>query len=318
VLLQFLFPVLRRLPPEAAARMVSRIGRAEYALVPGLRSKFERAVTRAQSHFQADWEPARVAAELAGNQVRWRTRDLLLDGRPDAEVERLFRVQGEEHLRTAHARKKGVILLGNHFGAHLMPAHWVVRRGYPLRLFMERPHHVSRLLAREFDTEGPLGQKDLFISRGSDPAESARSIFRAARILKAGYLVFIAGDVRWQDKHTVPLEFLGRPCRISTTWVALAALSGAPVVPTFCRMDPDGSHDLAFLPAIQIPPETASDGQSCAWVADFLSEIERRVRIDPANSNEYLFWADRDDPAYAKQRLIDPPHPHATARRVAS
>ena len=88
---------------------------------------------------------------------------------------------GRDHLDSALGEKQGVILLGNHFGAHMLPAHWLVRNNYPLRLFMERPRHVSRFLTRYFETQGPLGQDKLFISRKAGPAEAAASIMRSAR-----------------------------------------------------------------------------------------------------------------------------------------
>ena len=60
---------------------------------------------------------------------------------------------------------------------------------------MERPRHISRYMARHFQTDGPLGQDKLFISRQGVPADSASSILRAARAIKAGLLLYLAGDV---------------------------------------------------------------------------------------------------------------------------
>ncbi len=301
-LLRFLFPLLRRMPPRDAARFVAGIGRTEYALVRNLRIRFDQAVERSRQYFGCHWDVPAVGRELAGNQIRWRTRDQLLDGQTDEAVEDLFRVAGREHLDAAHAEKRGVILLGNHFGAHLMPAHWLVRRGYPLRLFMERPHHISRYLNQQFETDGPLGQKRLFISRRSDASESAGSILRAGRVLKAGMGVLIASDVRWSGPHTAPATFLGREYTFSATWVALAALTGAPVVSVFCKMAPDGTHDLEFLPPFRVPSQAPSDGQAGAWVQRAVGEIEERVRQEPSNSNEYFFWSEPDDPAIQLDR----------------
>ena len=318
LLLRSFFPVLRCLPADSAARMVTRIGLTEYSLLPAFRNRLQELVERAALYFEESWDTPKVAAQLAGNQVRWRARDLLLEGRNAEELSRVFQVDGADHLRSAVNQNRGVILLGNHFGAHLMPALWAMQQGYSMRLFMERPHHVSSTLAKEFDTEGPLGQKDLFISRKAGPTESARSILRASRILKSGFTVFIAGDVRWQDKHSVPVNFLGRPCRISTTWLTLAALSGAPVVTTFCRMKEDGGHQLSFLPAFQVPADTIASGGTLPLVQAFLSELETQIRLDPTNSNEYFFWSEKDDPAYARHRLRDEPIEVKNSERVAA
>jgi KDO2-lipid IV(A) lauroyltransferase len=289
-LLRIIMPVLRSLPPRTASRIVTGIGRTEYALVPGLRRQFVRAVERGGDYFGCRWEAAVIGRELAGNQIRWRTRDLLLDGLEGEQVSELFDVRGREHLDEAFDQRRGVILLGNHFGAHLMPAHWMVREGYPLRLFMERPHSISKFLNRQFDSDGPLGQRRLFISRRAEPTESAGAILRAARILKAGMAVLIASDVRWTGPHTSPASFLGRSYTFSATWVALAALTNAPVVPVFCRMEPDGTHDLEFLPSFCIPHDAPADGRAMVWVQRSLDAIEERVRAHPSNSNDYFFW----------------------------
>lgn len=298
-LLKTIMPALRRMTPRASARFVAGIGHLEYSLVPSLRRRFVGAVERARAHFGAGWDVASASQSLAGNQIRWRIRDQLLDGLGDEAFASLFSVQGREHYEEAASRGRGVILLGNHFGAHLLPAHWLVRQAQPLRLFMERPHHVSRLLAREFETEGPLGQKKLFISRKASTTEAAGSILRAGRILKAGMTILIASDVRWTGQHTAPALFLGQPYTFSATWVVLAALTGSPVVSVFCRMRPDGTHELEFLPAFEVPSDAASSGQASVWVQKAVSEIETRVGQNPENSNEYFFWSSPDDSAIA-------------------
>ncbi len=291
-LLRLILPTLRVLPPRTASRFVAGIGRTEYALGRTLRVRFDTAVRRGAEYFGAPWNVTSVGRALAGNQIRWRTRDQLLDGLSDEVVSSLFEVSGRSHLDEAHSQGRGVILLGNHFGAHLMPAHWLVREGYALRLFMERPHHISRFLSRDFETEGPLGQKKLFISRRADPTEAAGSILRAGRVLKAGMTILIAGDVRWAGQHTAEATFLGRTYRFSATWVALAALTGAPVVPVFCHMGADGSHHLEFDPWFRVPPDGARAGHLEESVGPCLARIEARVRQSPENSNEYLFWGE--------------------------
>lgn len=295
--LRMIMPALRALPPRTASQIVAGIGRTEYILVPGLRHRFDRAVTRAERYFGCHWDPTAIGLELAGNQIRWRTRDQLLDGRSEADLERLFTITGREHLEHARALGRGVILLGNHFGAHLMPAHWMIRQGYDLRLFMERPNSISKFLNSQFDSDGPLGQRKLFISRRADPSESAGSILRAARILKAGMSVLIASDVRWTGPHTAPAKFLGDDYRFSATWVALAALTGAPVVSVFCRVEPDGTYQLEFLPPFHVPSEAPGNGAAAHWVQLSLEAIEERVRLYPTNSNDYLFWTEPEGAA---------------------
>jgi phosphatidylinositol dimannoside acyltransferase len=155
---------------------------------------------------------------------------------------------------------------------------------------MERPRHISRFLSAHFSTAGPTGQEKLFISRQGDAAYSAGSILRAARAIKAGMLLYIAGDVRWSGRLTETAQFLGRNIRFSSTWVVLAAMTQAPVVMAFCRMESDGRYHLEFRPGFFVPREAAEEGKGGTWVQQFIDALESQLRQSPANSNDYFFW----------------------------
>jgi len=285
-------PVLRRMPLATATLQMSRIGQAEYAAFPHLRARFQAAVERGDAYFGCRWNVSALARELAGNHVRWWLRDQLLDGLPDESVVARFAVSGREHLDEAQAEGRGVLLLGSHFGDPWLPAHWLVRAGFAVRWYTERPKHVSRYIEAWFGTEGPLGQRQLFISRKADHAEAARSILRAVRVLRAGLILGVACDVRWTGQQTAPAWFLGRTYRFSSTWVALAGMTGAPVVPIFCRTDDHARYQLEFLPGYHVPSGIQGGDEATPWVQAALHALEDRVRLHPASSNEYFFWTD--------------------------
>jgi phosphatidylinositol dimannoside acyltransferase len=292
--LRAVLPMIRALPLPVASRFVSGIGRMEYRWSKSLRNSFDDAVCRGRSVLACEWDVPSVSRELAGNHVLWRTRDLLLDGVPDQRVRDMFTVIGRENLDAAFNLGRGCIVLANHFGAHLLPAHWLFREAFPVRFYMERPRHISRYMAQYFDTSGPLGQDKLFISRQGVPADSASSILRAARAIKAGMILYLAGDVRWTGQLTESARFLGRTMRFSTTWVVLAAMTDAPVVMVFCRMEPDGRYHMEFRPAFHIPKETVERKDQARWVQHFIEILEEQVRSYPSNSNEYFFWPEPD------------------------
>jgi phosphatidylinositol dimannoside acyltransferase len=288
--LRVLMPVLRQVPASLSAMVIEGMGWINYKLVPGNTEIYERAVRRGRDELGMDWDEQVVARRLASGLVHWRSRDRLLDGLSDAQALRRFEVTGRDHLDHAYSLKRGVILLGNHFGSHLHPSHWLYRERYPLRLFMERPRNVSKYMTDQFQTDGPLGQEKLFISRRSTPTEAAGSILRAMRILNAGMVLQLANDVRWQGAHTAPADFLGSTYLFSTTWVVLAAMTGAPVVQTFCRPDGRGRYLLEFLPSFRVPPEVARNGQSAAYVQRGLDAVAEQVRRHPDQSNDYFTW----------------------------
>src|SRR5262249_1064280 len=219
---------------------------------------------------------------------------LLLDGVTDDRAQAMFTVDGRENLDAALGEGRGCIVLASHFGAHLLPAHWLFRQDLPVRFYMERPRHISRYLQRHFATDGPLGQDKLFISRKGAAADSASSILRAARMVKAGMPLYVAGAVRWPGQLTEPARFLGRDMRFSTTWVVLAAMTGTPVVMVFCRMEPDGRYHIEFRPAFHVPRDAPEKGETGRWVRHFLEVLEDQVRRYPENSNDYFFWGETE------------------------
>ena len=148
--LRFWLPMIRALPLPVASRFLSGVGRMEYRLSRRLRGEFRRAVERGQTTLGCRWDIPGVSRELAGNHVLWQTRDLLLDGVTDDRARAMFTVDGRENLDAALGEGRGCIVLASHFGAHLLPAHWLFREGFPVRFYMERPRHISRFLAKAF------------------------------------------------------------------------------------------------------------------------------------------------------------------------
>jgi len=287
-LLGSFLPAFRLLPLPLASRLISGIGRLEYRVRRSVRVSFQEAVIRGRDQLQGDWDVRQVSRELAGNHILWRARDLLLDGVSDEQALGMFEIQGRKNLDQALAEGRGCIVLANHFGAHLLPAHWLFRERYPVRLYMERPRHISRFMASHFTGDGPIGQDKLFISRRGAPADSAGSILRAAKALRSQCLLYIAGDVRWTGKLTFPMNFLGREFHFSTTWLVLAALAQAPIVMVFCRMAQDGRYEIEFHPPFHVPEDAPNNPRP--WIRRFLDVLEDQIRRYPTNSNEYFFW----------------------------
>lgn len=296
IVLQAVLPVLRRMPYRLAVRALGVMGRLDLMVVPGQARYYESAVADGARRLGCAWDARAVSRALARQTYRWRTRDLLLEGRADDRVAPLFLVSGRERLDEALALGKGVILLANHFGAHVLMTHWLFRAGYVLRWFGERPRNVSTFLARHFETDGRLGQAPLFVSRTTTPAEAASAIAHAARLLNAGLIVKMACDVRWPDAKASRMTFLGREEPFSTTWVNLAALTGAAVVPAFCRMDDDGTFHLDFLDPVHVPHDARRAEDAAPWVRRGLDLLEARIRLHPEQSNDYFFWEPVDSP----------------------
>jgi KDO2-lipid IV(A) lauroyltransferase len=295
--LKRILPFIRWLPLTTASGLLSGFGELEYRLHKPLRKAFLDAVREANELLDCDWNVPRTSRELAGNQILWRTRDLLLDGVSDRRADEMFTILGREHLDAALALDKGCMVLTSHFGAHMLPAHWMYRQNYPIRLYMERPRNISRFMAQRFDADGALSQNKLFISRKGESTDAASSILRAARVLKGGLVLFLAGDVRWSGQMTATARFLGRTLRFSTTWTHLASMTSSPVVIVHCRIGSDRRYHIEFHPPFQVPCDVVQKGQTGYWVQHFMSMLEEQIRLHPTNSNDYLFWRESEEQA---------------------
>lgn len=295
--LKRILPFIRWLPLTTVSGLLSGFGKLEYRLHRPLRKAFLEAVGEAREVLNCDWDVPRISRELAGNQILWRARDMLLDGVSDQRADEMLLVNGREHLDNALKEGKGCMVLTSHFGAHMLPAHWMYRQSFPVRLYMERPRNISRYMSSHFKSDGALSQDKLFISRKGESTDAASSILRAARVLKSGMVLFLAGDVRWLGQMTAEARFLGRSLRFSTTWIHLAAMTGAPVVVVYCTIGTDRRYHIEFRPPFHIPRDVEQQGQTSDWVQYFMDSLEEQIRRHPDNSNDYLFWNEPEDRA---------------------
>ncbi len=304
---RLLTPPLRSLSPALAGRSLHRLGRLD-RFRPGTHRSLVAALERWQEALGTSWNLDAQARALAGNRFRFLARDYALDGLPLRVFDDTVRATGRDHLESALQQGKGVLLLLNHYGSQMIPSHWMLRQGYPYRVYMERPNSISNYLARRFAEEGPLGQASLFISRREDDtAGSAASVMKAAQMVKRGMILGIAGDVRWTGSSTAPARFLGVEQSFTATWVILTRLTQAPIVPTFCRMLPDGRFELSFLPSLDLPSTNASRDKLAPAVQLSLALVEDHIRLDPSNAVEYLGW-----PEIFKPLPASPDSPHRT------
>jgi hypothetical protein len=289
-LLRVLLPLLARLEPRRASRILASFGVWEMKLSSTRRLVYRNALADLGQRLGCDWDIDEIVPRLAGNLWRWDARDSLLDALDDTGLKQILEVLGEHHLEEALAHRRGVLLLFNHFGPFLIPAHWIVRQGYTLRWFTERPRRISRKVAHTFQSDGPLGQRSMFLTRQMSPAQGGAALRRAIRMLEAGMIVQAAGDVRWHGSRCVEQTFLGHAFTFATNWVILAALSGAPVLPVHAVLLADGSYRIVFGPPELIAKDAADPEHAAYWIRRNLDRVEMCIREHPDNSGEYAFW----------------------------
>src|SRR5579863_2524858 len=135
-----------------------------------------------------------------------------------------MRVEGEEHLKEALARGKGVILFSAHFGPFDYLSQWIAIQGYDLTIPVEnlKDQRMLDLMLTLRRSHGvhylPLG--------GSAPM---RTILQALRNNK---IVLITADRAVQGERA-EVPFFGAQAELPTGPAALATRTGATVVGAF-------------------------------------------------------------------------------------
>jgi Kdo2-lipid IVA lauroyltransferase/acyltransferase len=241
-LISLLGGAVRMLPRGAALSLGRGLGAAGYLLVGGRRRLALDNIRRAFPAMGPREARAIARASFAGlgmNAVEF----LLLPRLDAAGVARLMQIDGEEHLREALARGKGVLLLTGHFGNWDLLGVALAQRGFPLTVLskVSRSGAVNRLW---------MGTRE----RAGVRILTGRNIMRSilGELRKGGVVGFVL-DQNALRKDGVFVPFFGRPACTLSALAVLAARTGAPVVPLSTWRE-GGRHRAVIEPALPPPP----------------------------------------------------------------
>jgi KDO2-lipid IV(A) lauroyltransferase len=187
-----------------------------------------------------------------------------------------FAIQGEEHLKRALARGKGVISLSAHLGAFSMIGPRLAAAGYAFTVVAKQPKDED--FARLMDNyRAQVGIKSI----SARPRQlAARQILKS---LRRNEIVLLVAD---EFKSTgVEVEFFGRSSPAPRGPVTLALRTGAALLPMFMIRDPEGLLTLHIEPELNLAQEGNLQEVVAANVAMFARTLETMVRRYPAQWN---------------------------------
>jgi KDO2-lipid IV(A) lauroyltransferase len=190
--------------------------------------------------------------------------------RGDDPVSRRISTEGLEHLREAQAKGKGLLGFSGHFG------HWELLRftlgchGLPstgIARPLDNPHLDRRITALR-----ALGGNGVVAKRGG--------VSSALRGLRNRDFVTIMIDQRTaQSGIGVPL--FGRRAFAADSLAVLAIRTGAPIVPGFAVLEPDGSWRVVVEPEVPVLLTGDFRADSLKIMTDCTAILERWIRRYP-------------------------------------
>ena len=266
--------LLRALPHGAARRIGAALGGAAHAVDRRHRELVRRSLGRA---FPA-WSPevrdtaTRACFRHFGAVFCDTVSALRLDA---GELCRRTETSGWEHLRTAEAEGRGVLVMSAHLG-HWEIASWTIAA-------LHGPLHAMGRRADNPDFDRWLERmRNRFGNVALDKHGSVRAILRG---LQQGARVGLLIDQRVRPQDGILVPFFDYPAWTSPLLARLALRTGAPIVPVLGDLAPGGGYRVSFLPAVERP---AGEGDEA--VAELtrrcLAVVEEAVRATPAR----WFW----------------------------
>lgn len=245
--------VVRKLPHRAALKVAGVLGRAVPVF---LRGKTRESSERCARVLGVPYEEAYkitcgTYVHFAKSAAEFARLPIMV-----GKIRSLVRVHGEENLRAAMSRGKGVIMATAHLGNWEYAAAWCAQSGYPINGLGtdQRDDRITKLIAALRASGG---------TRALGKATDLKSMFKA---LSAGEIIAVPIDQDAKLNGIVSL-FLGFPASTPIGVAKLSAKFGCAVLPAFCLRGADGvTMDFHILPAME--------GRGCAYGSDIQSSID--------------------------------------------
>jgi Kdo2-lipid IVA lauroyltransferase/acyltransferase len=189
-------------------------------------------------------------------------------------------VLGEDNLRSALNRGKGVIGLTGHIGNWELMAYRVAQKGYPFSVIAApiEPKQVNDMI---IGLRAAMGVKTILRTRPGAAKELIRA-FRENRIL--GILIDQDTDV-----ESAFVDFMGKPAWTPTAAASMAIKFGAPVVFGHIKRGSDDRHTLFIEGPLDLINTGDTEKDIIANTAMFTKKLEDCIHKDP----EQWVWMHR-------------------------
>jgi Kdo2-lipid IVA lauroyltransferase/acyltransferase len=186
---------------------------------------------------------------------------------------------GDEHLDAAFAAGRGAVLVTAHLGNWELGGRLLACRGGAPRTHVVLSAEEDAALERHLRVNAPELR---FVTR-SHPT----STLGLLAALRRGEAVAMQGDRPTGERGDRLVSFFGSSAAFPLGPFVLARAAGAPVLPAFCTMAPDGRYRVDVGAPIWVKP-----GEELAGLEAMVAALECAVRAHPTQwFNFFDVWA---------------------------
>jgi Kdo2-lipid IVA lauroyltransferase/acyltransferase len=256
---------------RSATALGAGLGELSYHLFPRYRRVALANLRRAFGETWGAREIEQTAHETFCNVGRTLLEFVRIPATSPAELERLLRFEGLEHLTAALARGRGALLITAHFGNWELAGAGLVQNGYRINV-------IARTM------EDAVVNRTINAIRaraGYFVFERARALRPALECLRRNEVLALLIDQNALTSN-VWVDFFGWPAATHTGAAVIARRTGAALVPMFDHRLPDGTHLARVQAPLFVTPTDDKEGDIREMTARLTRIIEDEVRDDPA------------------------------------
>lgn len=201
----------------------------------------------------------------------------------EAQLDRRFKIIGEENIEKAFSSGKGGVLATPHIGNWDAGGRWVAER-WPLTVVVEvlRPRMI---FDRFVEHRRALGMTIVPLERGSDPTG------KCIEQLKKGEMIALVSD-RDLSGSGIEVMMFGRTTKMPPGPAVLALRTGCDLIPAAIFQRNDGTWFARVLEAVERPDETAPDAVGI-YTRRLAEKFEDLIREEPAQWHVFnRYWID--------------------------
>jgi lauroyl/myristoyl acyltransferase len=287
-------PAVACLPAALGYRIACWRGDREFRYRPGKRADIEHNLhellgdevsAEAAEQLTRDWFRFASCNAIDVMRLRYRARPL----------RRLVEIRGREHLEAALADGRGAILCSAHFGSFDSAFSLLGASGFPVTTIGRWQHNytagMSSAERRFWDLVYARRLRRHRHRPNIEPwAGRVGVAAQAAAILRANEVVTVAVDAPPLDSdlaRTVDVPLLGRRAGLLPGAVAIAQLTGAPLLMGFIYRTADYRHQV-----LEISAPVPMDGDTPTAFARCADAVSAAIRCSPAH---WAYWPNRGD-----------------------